>query len=59
MATEQVVIGVDGGGTYTRVLCTDLAGNVLARVQVGGANPSKNHDAKQNVQQALWQVLTL
>ena len=59
MATEQVVIGVDGGGTYTRVLCTDLAGSVLARVQAGGANPSKNHDAEQNIQQALWQVLTL
>lgn len=59
MSTEQVVIGLDGGGTYTRVLCVDLAGNVLARVQAGGANPSKNVDAEANVQQAIGQVLAV
>lgn len=57
MPTEQVVIGVDGGGTYTRVLCADLAGNVLARTQAGGANPSKNTDAEATVQQAITQAL--
>lgn len=59
MSTEQVVIGLDGGGTSTRVLCVDLAGNVLARVQAGGANPSKNVDAEANVQQAIGQVLAV
>jgi glucosamine kinase len=57
MSTEQVVIGVDGGGTYTRVLCADLEGNVLARTQAGGANPSKNADAEANIQQAIAQAL--
>ena len=57
MSTEQVVIGLDGGGTSTRVLCVDLAGNVLAHTQAGGANPSKNVDAEANIQQAIGQAL--
>lgn len=57
--TTPVVIGLDGGGTYTRALCADLAGNVLAQAQTGGANPSKNADAEQNVQGAIRQVLAL
>lgn len=59
MSTEQVVIGLDGGGTYTRVLCVDLAGNVLARTQAGGANPSKNVEAEANIQQSIGQALAL
>lgn len=54
-----VVVGLDGGGTYTRAVCADLAGNVLAQAQTGGANPSKNADAEQNLQGAIQQVLAL
>ena len=55
--TSAVVIGVDGGGTYTRAVCADRAGNILAQAQTGGANPSKNVDAEQNMQGAIQQVL--
>lgn len=54
---KPILLGVDGGGTYTRVMCTDLAGRILAQSQRGGANPSKNADAEQNVQGALLEVL--
>lgn len=57
MSTQPIVIGLDGGGTYTRALCTDLTGHVLAAVQTGGANPSHNADAEQNVQAAIRQVI--
>jgi len=55
--SAAVVIGLDGGGTYTRAVCADLAGNLLAQAQSGGANPSKNVDAEQNIQSAIQQVL--
>lgn len=54
---HPVLLGVDGGGTYTRVVCTDLEGHILAQSQRGGANPSKNADAEQNVQGALGEAL--
>ncbi|MFN8441581.1 MAG: BadF/BadG/BcrA/BcrD ATPase family protein [Caldilineaceae bacterium] len=56
-AEHPVLLGVDGGGTYTRVVCTDLVGHILAQAQRGGANPSKNADAEQNVQGALVEAL--
>lgn len=55
--SHPVLLGVDGGGTYTRVVCTDLEGHILAQTQRDGANPSKNADAEQNVQGALLEAL--
>jgi glucosamine kinase len=55
--TRPFVIGVDGGGTYTRVLCADLAGNILAAAQAGGANPSKNAAAEENFRQAVLEAV--
>ncbi|MEZ4861756.1 MAG: BadF/BadG/BcrA/BcrD ATPase family protein [Caldilineaceae bacterium] len=57
MPTEEVVLGIDGGGTHTRVVCADLAGNILGRAQGGAANPSKNPDAAAAVQQAILEAL--
>jgi N-acetylglucosamine kinase-like BadF-type ATPase len=57
MPARQIVIGIDGGGTYTRACAADLQGNVLAQVQVGGANPSKNPDAEQNIRFAISECL--
>jgi glucosamine kinase len=55
--TPPFVIGVDGGGTYTRALCADLSGNVLAAAQAGGANPSKNAAAEENLRQAVLEAV--
>lgn len=57
MSPQPIVIGLDGGGTYTRALCADLAGHVLAAVETGGANPAHNANPEQNVQTAISQVL--
>jgi glucosamine kinase len=54
---REVVIGLDGGGTYTRSVAVDLDGNVLAYAQTGAANPSKTPSAKQHVRQAMTEVL--
>jgi glucosamine kinase len=56
MAEEGIVIGLDGGGTFTRALCSNLTGHVLAYAQTGGAHP-RNPDAKENVRMAIHQVL--
>jgi hypothetical protein len=54
---DAVVIGIDGGGTYTRALCADLEGRVLAFAQTGGAHPRKNAIAEENVRAAIGQIL--
>lgn len=55
---QNVVIGIDGGGTNTRVLVVDLHGNALAYVESGGSNPHLNDDAEDNIQSALRMALS-
>jgi glucosamine kinase len=57
MPDHRVVIGLDGGGTYTRVLCCELTGAVLATAQGEGAHPGKNPEAERHVREAIQQVL--
>ena len=57
MSTTKVVIGIDAGGSTTRAVCADLSGAVLAYAETGGANPSHNTDAKENVQAAIRRVI--
>jgi glucosamine kinase len=57
MSADSIVIGLDSGGTYTRVLCTEMSGQILTRIQTGGANPEKNADAEYNVQTAIVQAI--
>lgn len=57
-STNALVIGIEGGGTHTRALCCDLAGNVLAYARTGGSHPSHNADAATNVQTAIREVVT-
>jgi glucosamine kinase len=54
---QSVVIGIDGGGTYTRVAVADLEGNVLSHSIKGGSHPGKNQDPLSNVQQAIQEAL--
>jgi glucosamine kinase len=51
--SEPIVIGLDGGGTYTRAAAADLRGNVLSRVTIGGSNPSHAPDAEANTREAI------
>ncbi|WP_325176800.1 BadF/BadG/BcrA/BcrD ATPase family protein [Paenibacillus alkalitolerans] len=51
------MIGIDGGGTSTRVVVSDLSGNVLAYAEKGPASIYKDSSAKQNVQDAIVEAI--
>ncbi len=55
---REIVVGIDGGGTHTRAVATDLAGHVLASAQTGSASPFKDDLALENVRQAIQEVVT-
>lgn len=55
----RYVLGVDSGGSHTRVLCADLDGHVLATARAGGGSPTHNADSKDQVQRALHDVIDL
>ncbi|PYI57280.1 BadF/BadG/BcrA/BcrD ATPase family protein [Paenibacillus flagellatus] len=55
--TSGVVIGMDGGGTHTRVMVADCEGNVLAYVEKGASSIRKDLQAMQNVREALEEAL--
>lgn len=38
---KEVIIGIDGGGTHTRVAVSDLDGNILGFAKGGGVHPKK------------------
>ncbi|QHW30909.1 ATPase [Paenibacillus rhizovicinus] len=57
MVTDEVVIGIDGGGTHTRVLVCDLNGNALAYCEKGGASIYKDRSAVNNVHTAIHEAL--
>jgi glucosamine kinase len=51
------VIGIDGGGTHTRVACVDLDGHHLSSARGGGGSPMHNDDAETNVRATLTRAL--
>jgi glucosamine kinase len=57
MSDGGVVLGIDGGGSVTRVFCADLSGNIRGFTTSGGAHPGKNPSAAANVQQGIRAVL--
>ena len=54
---EDVIIGIDGGGTHTRVAVSDMQGTVLSYSEQGAASINKDAGAVQNVRQAIVQAL--
>lgn len=55
--SREIVIGIDGGGSNTRVIAVDLSGRVLAYIEEKGANPYHNAEAKSNIRKAILEVL--
>ena len=50
MLEHKVLVGIDGGGTYTRVAVADMEGRLLANVKrQGGAFLAKDANAVENV----------
>ncbi|MFL1671914.1 BadF/BadG/BcrA/BcrD ATPase family protein [Paenibacillus dendritiformis] len=52
----NIVIGIDGGGTTTRVMTASLDGTVIAYAENGCCNPNKDVQAKQHVRDALQEA---
>lgn len=56
---EPFVIGVDSGGTHTRVGCFSLDGSPLSTFTGRGGSPFHNRNAAENVAQAVRECLLL
>ena len=54
---DEFVIGIDAGGTHTRVGCFGLDGRCLGTAVGGGGGPHHNDDALQNVRGAITHAL--
>jgi glucosamine kinase len=54
---NDIVLGIDGGGTYTRVMVADSEGNVFSYVEKGASSIHKDLQSKLNVHQAIQEAL--
>jgi glucosamine kinase len=54
---NRVVVGIDGGGTHTRVMVADTEGRILSYIERGASSIHKDLQARENVCQALEQAL--
>ncbi|WP_409272808.1 BadF/BadG/BcrA/BcrD ATPase family protein [Neobacillus sp. SCS-31] len=54
---KGIVIGIDGGGTFTRVAIADMNGHLLAFSKKAGSHPEKNQDPEGNVKSAITEAL--
>ena len=50
---RQVVVGIDGGGSHTRVVVLDTEGNLLSYAERGAASLKKDERARENVCEAI------
>lgn len=53
----QAIIGIDGGGTATRVICVSLSGETLAYHEGKGCNPFHNPNAAHDIPQTILDTL--
>ena len=54
----KIIMGIDGGGTYTRVLIQDSSGNTLSHIKhQGGASYHKNPNAINDVHTAILKAV--
>ncbi|MCK0473230.1 BadF/BadG/BcrA/BcrD ATPase family protein [Halalkalibacter sp. APA_J-10(15)] len=53
----KAVIGIDGGGSHTRVVVVDTEGNVRSYVERGASSIKKDLNAVTNAQQAIEEAL--
>ena len=54
---KSYVIGLEGGGTTTRVMVSDLQGNILAYKESGSSHPHKDLHAKQHIEEAFFNAI--
>lgn len=56
---NSYVVGLEGGGSFTRVMVADLQGNILAYQESGSAHPYRDPRAGENIQTAVLQALRI
>ena len=55
---KNLILGIDGGGTYTRAALTDMDGKFVSSVErPGAASMHKDPNARENVHGAVREVL--
>ncbi len=54
---RTIIIGIDGGGTQTRVMAAATDGQVLAMMNTGPANPQYTGEGRATIQQAIRNVV--
>ena len=54
---KKIILGLDGGGTFTRAMAADESGEVLSYAESGGSNPSHNSLAEDNVRSVINEVV--
>ncbi|RKN85118.1 N-acetylglucosamine kinase [Paenibacillus ginsengarvi] len=57
MPEQDVVLGIDGGGSYTRVMVSDLQGRILSYAEGGASSIHKDSNAAENVRSAIRSAL--
>ncbi|MEK5058580.1 hypothetical protein BK126_03295 [Paenibacillus sp. FSL H7-0326] len=55
---DNIVIGIDGGGSYTRVTVADFTGQILAQVRKGGTNRLHNIQAEEHLRTGILDALS-
>ncbi|WP_106767461.1 BadF/BadG/BcrA/BcrD ATPase family protein [Paenibacillus faecalis] len=55
---HEVVIGIDGGGSTTRVMVSDLTGHILSYAEGGPSSIHKDSNAHENVQNTIQMALS-
>lgn len=53
----NVVLGVDGGGTYTRAMVATATGQVLAHTEAGPSSPKHTANGEANVRRVIDDAL--
>lgn len=56
---RNIVVGIDGGGTNTRVMICDLNGNELAYAEGSCASKYKDENAAENVKATIKNALAI
>lgn len=56
--SREVIIGIDGGGTHTRVVVAGLDGNIIGFAKGGGVHPEKNKTPAKNIKDTIEAALT-
>ncbi|WP_059173617.1 BadF/BadG/BcrA/BcrD ATPase family protein [Bacillus sp. FJAT-27445] len=56
---QQVVVSIDGGGTYTRAVVAGMDGKIIGFSKKTGSHPGKNRQPGKNVSDAITEAIAV